>query len=271
MFFLNEKSHRHGGSIFQVIATLSAVVVGMGLGGWYLGVDYNELAYTTLNDAELLEKLPENWRPKPPQCDPGECPGPTAEEQAAKLRSELNHLRVEASALREASTGDTAMVETVSTALGYRQTVEREEIRERTIAYWQRLYTVALEVAELHNNVAADGSSLATGHMLNLRQRAFDYGQRAADAIPHHGVDPTAVDAAARLSEWYGNGAELYKRAINVWDGQTVDKPASLSSDALANAQQQHENEAKLLRDKASRVSEVLTRRYSVEFPVLGL
>ncbi|MEM1303262.1 MAG: hypothetical protein AAGG46_00110, partial [Planctomycetota bacterium] len=140
-----------------------------------------------------------------------------------------------------------------------------------TIAYWERLCEVAKSVAFLHDEVAVSKNADTTGHVLDLRRRAFEYGQRAIAAIPTESVDEQAIESGQRLGRWYTHGAELYVEASAVWEGRTSDDPSALNRHTLDQSQQDHRKEARLIHDKAARVSEVLSRRYVVEFPKLGV
>ena len=259
---------RKGGVLLQVLACVAAMCAGVWLGAEYLDVKVNDLAYTALDEAELLQQVPEELRPHKPGCPTGDCPEQTAEEHAEVLRNELQRLRGEAVALRKAAAGNIQALETVLTS----SALEHNKLRrDRTIAYWERLCEVAKSVTYLHDEVAVAPNSNTTGHVLDLRRRAYEYGERAITSISSDDVDEQAVESGQRLTLWYQNGQKLYQQASAVWEGRTVDNPAALNQSTLMKIQQQHQNEARLIQEKASRVSEVLSRRYVVELPELGV
>lgn len=259
---------RKGSALLQVLTLIAAMCAGVWVGSEYLGVEVNDLAYTALDEAELLERMPDDWRPTKPGCSDGDCHELTAEEQAAVLRDELGALHTEAVALRKAAAGNAQALEAV---LGAAALEGNKLRRDRTIAYWERLCEIAKSVTFLHDEVAVSPNNETTGYVLDLRRRAFEYGERAIAAIPNNSVDEQAIQSGQRLARWYRNGAELYEQAAEVWEGRATSGPAALNEATLSQSQKQHRQEAKLIRDKAGRVSEVLTRRYVVAFPALGV
>ena len=81
--------------MLEFIGCVIAVVGGIWLGAMYLGVDLRRVAHEALSDAELLEKVPENWRPVGPEEE-----HMTREQLVATLRQELSGLRTEITSLR---------------------------------------------------------------------------------------------------------------------------------------------------------------------------
>ena len=69
------------------------------MGAIYLGVDVQSVAYTALSQAQVLDKVPEDWRPKAPADK-----SVTREQLVNTLREELGMLRTEITALRSGQT-----------------------------------------------------------------------------------------------------------------------------------------------------------------------
>ena len=67
----------------EVLTSLLAVAGGLWIGAQYYDVDLNGAAYQALDETQLLEKLPPDWRPPNPDCPNGDCPDP-AEVRAAE-------------------------------------------------------------------------------------------------------------------------------------------------------------------------------------------
>ena len=254
---------RTGGAFYQVVTCLLAVGAGAWIGARYMGVEMGDLAYTALDETELLDNVPDDWRPQRSDCPPEGCPPPeTAEERAVQLREELNDLRLEVATLRTAVESGSPLPTTSG-----EQTVRREA----TLAYWSRLVEISNELAQLQQNVEPAASGATTGHAFDLRRRAFDYASRAIQATPYQGVDPEALEGGARLSEWFEHGAELYQQATDVWDGLAGAKRAPLAESSLNKSRAQHRKESELVRAKLAELNSLLSRRYAVAFPAIKI
>lgn len=262
-------SSRAGGTSFQVVTFILVAGLGAWLGAEYVGVDVEHLAYTALDEAKVIEHIPEQWRPEPPLSELGDAEGQVSfEERALELRSELEGLRSEVASLRQDvqdSTPDAGreLPATFDHAPAVR--------RQATLAYWTRLRQIATEVTDLHDGVELALEPATASMVFGIRQRAFDYGARAIESVDAGEVDPQAVDAGYRIAKWYRSGAELYERAADIWEGRVNDGPDEALQRSLETSRSQHAREADLVRDLAARTEEILMRRYAVEFPVLSI
>src|SRR5262245_50140957 len=141
---------RGGLTILEFTGCLIAVVGGLWLGAMYLGVDVKKATYTALSDSQLLEKLPEGWRPEPPKDK-----AMTREQLLTTLREELGTLRTEITALRAgatpAATGEAA--EEAADAISKLPT------KERTLAYWSRLNEIGLGETALQDDAQSTFSN----------------------------------------------------------------------------------------------------------------
>ena len=54
---------RAGLSALEFVGCVIAVIGGAWLGAIYLGVDVRNVAHEALSESELLDKVPEDWRP----------------------------------------------------------------------------------------------------------------------------------------------------------------------------------------------------------------
>lgn len=257
---------RAGVTLLQVLTCLLAVAGGVYVGAEYTGVTLNDVAYTVLDETRLLEQVPEEWRPELSECPIGECPERVApNEDAAELRAEFETLRLDAAKLRRAAkSGEMPDLSTYSEG-------ELALMRDKTVAYWGRLCEIANQVAELDLGVEPAMGSGATGHAFDIRRRAFDFGRRSIEKIDFENVDPQAVEGGNRLIEWYREGAEFYDSATEVWDGMAGGDGSKAAEEALNKARIQHAKQTDLLQAKLAELSSLLTRRYAVVFPAIGL
>lgn len=257
-------SIRRGAGAIQALAILSSFAVGMWLGTHYLGVPMRDIAHTALSESELLEKLPENWRIVSADCLDGECPETiTPEQKAAQLKGELTALQAEIASLAAGSTSETAAAEPAPESVAV---VQREGTREATVGYWQQLGEIAAQVTKLHNSIGNDSSETTVWRVLDVRRRAYDYGQKAVDAIATTSVDQQAVEGGRRMAALYRHGAEYYEEVLTAWDGKTT-----MAEDQLFQAQRHHVKQADFVRQKVGELQLILSRRYSTELRPLAI
>lgn len=261
MLLTNRSQNRHGASLLEIIGCVLAVGVGVWLGARFLGVDLEAAAYSALAESEMIDKLPEGFRPNPPK---GMEPL-SDEAQEAQLLTELNSIRREVAILskEEAHAAADELAPVVNASVH----PEIAERRQHTLAFWSRLGGIRSEVDKLQ--LAADEALNQNNvySVLEIRKRAYEYGAKAVKAAKHSQVDPQALQFADQLTGWYSHGAELYGEALKVYQSQHL-APEGLSSDQLLEqVQRQHDNEAMLLFQKSGRLCEVLVRRYQVAFP----
>lgn len=260
---------RRGGTTFQVVLFLMVTSLGVWLGAQYSGVDVQHLAYTALDETQVIDRIPEQWRPKAPLPELGDGPGQVSfEQRASDLLQELEGLRSEVASVRQgankrATSGSRSLPSEFARAPAMR--------RQATLAYWTRLRQITGEVTELHDGVELALSTNTVSHVFDIRQRAFDYGARAIDSVDSAEVDQQAADAGFRIAQWYCEGAELYSRASDLWEGRVSSSSKETMERSLEHAKEQHASEADLVRTMVARTEEILMRRYAVEFPVLSL
>lgn len=253
-------TERRGVSLLEITACILAVGIGLYVGSRYLGLDLNAATYTALSETQLIEQLPEDWRPAPP---PGLEPL-TSDQQAVALSTELEQLRLEVASLSDGVDPESAELAIGAEAGLHPELLER---RQHTLAFWSQLGGIREEVDRLQASAEDSLNQRNVFKVLEIRRRAYLYGAKAVDVAMSDEVDSQALQFATQLKGWYEHGAELYGEAMNVWQGQHL-SPQGLSTDQmLEQVQQQHDNEALLLFQKSGRLCEVLFRRYQVAFP----
>ncbi len=254
---------RSGLSLLEVVGCLVAVVAGLWLGAQYLGLNLHSIAYTTLDETAVLEQLPEPIRPRPPVgLEPV-----ASEELTRQLNDELEAIRHDLFDLQQQNQEQAAngeLADDLGTDIG-----GLAERRQQTLEFWSRLGEIRLEVERIQASAQTAASEENVWKVLEIRQRANQYGAKAVEAAMVDVVDPQALQFAKQLVGWYEQGADLYGEAMKVWQGQH-DLEKSVHQDrVLDQARKQHDNEALLLFQKGGRLREVLIRRYQVPFPGL--
>ncbi|MEX2169525.1 MAG: hypothetical protein WD851_09445 [Pirellulales bacterium] len=257
------RKSRGGWSYTQVIAGFVAAAVGVWLGAYYLNVRVEDLAYTALDESQLLKKLPDRWRPEPPPTLVRDAEV-DAEQLADELRQDLKGLEQEVATLLAEATSTTA--DAAGTGVG---DAVRKAIDARSRTYWTRLQEISTEVARLGSASEHAIDEKNASRTLQVRVRVYRYGAKAINALDTTEVDPQALELAESLRGWYEHGAELNEKTLAVWQGA---QPSGLGGPTdLTPIQQQFEQESSLLRTKSVDVRQQLVRRYGTEFPPIEL
>jgi hypothetical protein len=265
------RDRRAGISLLEFIGCLFALVGGAWIGALYLGVDVRHVAYVALKDSQLLDRVPQKWRPAPPDAKQG-VEAPTPEQLAQHVEQELVALRQEIAALRTsrnaspdaANTGELAGGGAASQVHG--QSIDKE----RSLAYWKRLNDIVQDESALQGDSESAATQNNATQVAALKSRVCRFASSAIHAIPTDGVDSTAIEFGKQLAGWYDHGAELYDQAVRIWkspapgqDGQPLDETWNASK-------AQHLNEQRLLNDRGIAVRDSLVRRFGDDFPALS-
>ncbi|MEN1678746.1 MAG: hypothetical protein AAGJ46_04085 [Planctomycetota bacterium] len=257
---------RSGVSTFQMLACVVAIGVGGWVGANYMGLNLNYVAYTALDETQLLEHVPEEWRPEKGDCPTMECDVKLEpSELTGQLEEEFATLKKEVAKLREA-----AMLGHPPAAASPEDEVFLAR-REKTIAYWAHLCEVANQVAQLDRDVEPARSDSTTGHVFDLRRRVFSYGRRMLETTATEGVDEQAVEAGNRLIEWYAKGEQFYVGATAAWDNMQGAPRSPAAAAKIESAQADFAKHSELLRSKVGELSSLLSRRYGTLLPTIGV
>jgi hypothetical protein len=251
---------RGGLSLLEFLGCIIAIVGGALLGAMYLGVDVKQVAYKALSDAELLEKMPADWRPD----DPREK-GVTREQLLATLRDELGSLRREISALR----GGSLSGEAAEHALGVSATGEdpAPTTKEETLAYWERLNEIAQSEAQLQKDAETTFSNSNAAKIFAIKGRVSRFAAKSVEAVPKKGVDESVVKFGRHLGLWYDRAGELYERAVRIWETPIGQQARIQLNEEWKRSDLQHRNESTLLYEKAAAVRSSVSRIFGAEFP----
>ena len=247
-----------GLTTLEFVGCLIAVVGGAWIGALYLGVDVKNVAYTTLSESKLLDKLPANWRPAGPQ-DQVE----TREQLVATLNEELGSLRSQITALQTGKS-DSAPAEAPSETA---DASSKLPTKERTLAYWSRLNEIALGEAELQRDAESAFNAANAAKVFAIKGRISRFAAKSVEAIPTSAVDEAAVHFGRQLGLWYDRGGELYERAVRIWETPIGPQARAQLNDEWKQADRQHRDEALLVNEKAAAVRGSISRIYGVEFP----
>jgi hypothetical protein len=265
------QANRHTGlSLLEFLGCLIAVVGGAWLGAIYLGINMQHVAYTALEEADLLESVPDKWRPDPPN---GDRPRSMSREQlVATLKEELTALRHEISSLRTSGTVAANSPQANNTAGGEApgSAATSGPSKEKTLAYWTRLSDIALGEAALQLETESAFNEENSEKVLAIKGRVSRFAAKAVAVIPQDQVDPAVVQLGRQLADWYEQGGDLYDSALQIHDFPADSASRSRLVQQWKRQEVQHRNEAKLLSNRAIAVRDETRRRFGVELPPFG-
>jgi hypothetical protein len=260
-----------GISILEFIGCLCALVGGAWLGAMYLGVDVRHLAYVALKDSQLLDRVPEKWRPAAPDAKAG-AEAPTPEQLAQRVEHELSALRQEVAALRTSRDGKSTVAsggDVTGAASGSNQENGGAD-KALSLAYWNRLNQIVGDETALQTDSESAASEGNAAQVTAIKARVCRFAASAIRAIPSGGVDSTAGEFGKQLANWYDHGGDLYEDAVRIWESPARGHDGHPLSEAWDQSKAQHRNEGRLLSERAVVVREALTRRFGGEFAALA-
>lgn len=259
------RSRRTGLSLLEFLGCLMALVGGAWLGAIYIGIDVHRLAYVALTESDLLEKVPEDWRPQPPE---GFADAPTPAELAQAVQGELVALRHEITALRsERDPADSLQVATSNGGVhATSDNSSRSAQRETCLAFWNRLAEIVRDELALQFDAESAASDGNATKVAALKGRISRFASTAIAAVPTEGVDPAEIQLSQELAGWYERGGELYEKAVRIWESPSRGQSGHTLTKDWEQAHLQHLNEGKLLREKVAAVRDSLTRRFGSGF-----
>lgn len=252
----------------ELIGCLFAVAGGVWIGAQYVGLDLNQAAYQALDETELLTQIPDDWRPRNPDCPDGDCPEPSEVRLAEKqrLQHELEELRYETTRI----VGGKPAID-IENADPTSLSSEEQTTRDRTQHYWQGLSEIVFEVTTIQQRVAPFAGTTEHSRALAVRRRTLDYGYRATMLLDTEGVDSEAVATGIRVAEWFGHGSKTLKSALELRSRQAVGGRSVTAADLWAQIESDLEKRTELVSRKSRETSTYLTTKFFAEFPPLGL
>lgn len=254
-------SLRAGLSALEFVGCVIAVVGGMWLGAIYLGVDLRRVAHEALSDTELLEKMPENWRPVGQEEE-----HMTREQLVTTLREELSGLRSDITSLRGGGNSQREQDAAATSTNG--SAAAPTESLDKTLAYWNRLSEVASGEGALQSDAATAFNDANAAKVFAIKSRISRFAAKAVEAVPQEGVDRSVVQFGQQLGVWYERAADLYDKAVHIWESTSAGSQSRVLLNKEWNrAELQHRNETRLLDEKAAGVRGAVSRRFGHELP----
>jgi hypothetical protein len=248
-----------GLSVLEFIGCLMALVGGAWLGAIYLGIDVRHMAYVALSKSELIEKVPERWRPAAPE---GTKAAPTSAELAHAVQIELASLRGEITALR--STNKTR--QPGPSGSGSSSSANKDALtKQQTTSYWNRIHEIVSEHSALQMAAETAATEGSATKLAALKARINRFAASALRAVPTENVDKALVALSKELADWHERSGDLYDRAVSLWESAARTQGGAITKD-WEFAQLQLRNEARLMGDKFAAVRDSLSRRFGEEF-----
>ncbi|HEX5470434.1 MAG TPA: hypothetical protein VFW73_01030 [Lacipirellulaceae bacterium] len=251
---------RTGLSIMEFLACAVAVIGGAWLGALYLGVDVNQLAYTSLAEAHLLDRLPPQLRPADAKSNVL-----THKQLVTSLHQELGSLRNQIAALH--SGGEATASPNLPSPADTNATSQSRPSKEKTLAYWLRLNKIVARDAELQYDAESAANSSNAAKVFAVLGRIRHFSAKAVEALPADQIDESLLCFGRQLAQWYARGGDLCDRAVRVLESPTGQQARADLDEEWKKAEAQHQNEEKLLYQNATAVRNSLSRIYGLELP----
>jgi len=242
---------RRGLTTLEFAGCLAAVLGGALIGAMYLGVNVQHLAHSALDQTNLLNKVPPEWRPAGPEVV-------TSDQLKSTLGKELGLLRNEILSLRNEG-GPTDPSATLSDA--------DAAARDSTRAYWVRLNDIALNENDLQREAETALDETNVAKVFAVKARVSRFAAKGAEAVPSEGVDEAVVRFGRQLALWYGRADELYERAAQISETPSGQQAHAQLTEAWKQDELQHRQEARLLRERAAVLRASVSRQLGEEFP----
>jgi hypothetical protein len=253
---------RSGMSILQFVSCLVALAGGVWLGATYVGLDLKKTAQQAITESEILDKVPEDWRPV--QAVKEKLP--TQAELAEQAQQELSSLQGEIAAL-EVGAETNAAPSAASDADALDETK-----RAATLAYWAQLQQVIGSQGSLQLDAEQAATDVSATKLAAIKARIGRYAADAIRALPKRDVDESAVEVGKELANWYEQGADVLDQAVQVWESSSPGLNGSQLTKNWEQAQTQQVNEGRLLVSRLAAVRDSLTRRFGEGFaPISGI
>jgi hypothetical protein len=250
------RQRRGGLSTIEFMGCVMAVFGGLYIGALYLGVNLEHVAHDTLDRANVLEKIPEKWRPESAK---DQLVG--HEHMDSLVRTELAAIRNDIQALHDETlpmSKPTAHAGATSTGL------------DKTRAYWLRLNEIARRDGELQRDADTSAGGTNTAKVFAVKARVSRVAAKGITAAPTDEVDASIVKFGRQLSLWYDRTAEIYERAVRIWETTSSPQAREQLIAEWKRDEIQHRHETRLIRDKATAVRAAISRHFGEEFPAFA-
>ena len=212
-----------------------------------------------------MDKMPDGWRPEVPES--AKTPSPA--ELAASVQNELAALRHEITSLRDTQQTETEASVPPLEATTATSADATSRAKQASLDYWNRLYDVVHRQATLQIDAESAATEGNATKVAALKGRISRFSASAIRALPTTDVDDAAAKLGQELANWYENGANLYDKAVQVWESPARGQAGDQLTQDWEKTQVQHQNEGRLMTDRATAVRDSLTRRFGEGFPPL--
>lgn len=250
---------RTGLSTPELLGCLLAVAGGVWVGVSYFGVDLNEVAYVALDEAELLDTVPEDWRPNDPDCPDGECIDESERARLAlaamsgereKIFHEIN-LRRQEIGLTQVAPGEQHL---------------DTDTENPTLRYWRALGVFVENISEMEREAEQLSNAGQVKQSFDLRHRVMGHAQSCLEALDATDVDKGARETCARLAEWYRECESFSVKGAEVATKLAGGPMPEPEQKAWERTKLQLSKRADLLLRKLEQTRTALQAEYSEEF-----
>jgi hypothetical protein len=287
-------TRRGGLSILEFVGCLSAMIGGVLLGSYYLGVDVKDMGYAVLERAHIVDPrptadddddatpaqtaaapavaaplspglrpgvAPRNSSQDPPRAEPGA--EPLTAPRPATASAPRATAAVPAPAPSEAPEAAAAVPQSPPAGFFARPELLTDEQRKvLTLAYWDALAICMRD--ELDNRTPAidkEGNWQLFDYLTG-RKEGHVKAAEAIGALDPRGVDDHVFAYAKKARAWHADGAKLFGRAVDLLTDAPTAQLSGPFAQSWQSASTQHRMEERLLTEKHQAVQNYLDHTY---------
>lgn len=258
--FVHGSHARRGGIVLEIIGCAVALIGGLILGSMYYGINVQEVTVKALQHAEVIAPSEATGDPAAVSVDVHQAIGATLDGKGLPTTTTQ-----QPKALADALALPAA--ERHALTLAYWKSIDecmKNELAGRTSANTKSSDLEVFDYLTLRNQgppkapkaaprptkTTRRSKNWALYEYLTLRQKGHQAAADAIEKLDTRGVDGHISSYAEKALAWHKEGAELFKRALDL----LTDAPSAQLSGPFAQAWQskatQHQMEEKLLADK---------------------
>ena len=139
--------------------------------------------------------------------------------------------------------------------------------KEKTLAYWSRLNEIAMSDAALPRDAELAFNENNAAKVFAIKGRISRFSAKTIEAVPTQEVDDSVVRFGRQLRLWYDRAGELYEQAVRIWETPIGQQARTQLNEEWKRSDQQHLNEARLLKEKATAVRKSMSRIFGARIP----
>ncbi len=252
-------SKRRGITIFQLLTGLLAASIGFYAGATFVGLNINRVAYYAMDQTELIDQVPEDWRPEMLQQQASLVEA-ERETRLAELQARLTDLElmIESNGFEKTEIASLQ----VSIEQGRENAQSLKADYPATLTHWSDLVTLYKKISDLDNRASTTENSQAK--WLTVRKNLYQYASEYLMALETNGVDPKILEMNVRLSEWFTAGLQQAEDEVRFEHLLATGDPPINESQSIQQSRIQLKKFSELLHRRMVETQQYLQTHYDL-------